>query len=119
MLDGPSSYSLRISFWAFCVKINCSIHCCPCGQICHDDTGACCLCRHYIQTVGEYFDSTTTTTAPPTTTTTTTTAAPTTTASSSSGGGGCFPGVANVHLENGNLIKMSELRTGDLVQTGL
>ena len=29
----------------------------------------------------------------------------------------CFPAEAKVHLENGKLVKMSELQTGDRVQT--
>ena len=114
MLDGPSSYSLQLSFWTFCIKVKCSIHCCPCGERCHDDPNACCLCKKYQETVREYYDSSTTSTTT-TTTTTTTTAAPTTTHKPKS----CFPGVARVHLENGNLIEMSDLKAGDLVQTGL
>ena len=35
-----------------------------------------------------------------------------------SGGGGCFPSVARVQLEHGKSILMSELQTGDRVQTG-
>ena len=30
----------------------------------------------------------------------------------------CFPAAASVSLENGKLVKMSELQTGDRVQTG-
>ena len=34
------------------------------------------------------------------------------------GGGGCFPAIATVQLENGNLVTMSELPIGDRVKTG-
>ena len=32
---------------------------------------------------------------------------------------GCFPSTARVNLENGKVIKMSELQIGDKVQTGI
>ena len=38
--------------------------------------------------------------------------------SSSGGGGGCFPSVAKIKLQNGNLVQISELHAGDHVQTG-
>ena len=31
---------------------------------------------------------------------------------------GCFPASATLRLENGNLVRMSELQVGDRVQTG-
>lgn len=34
-------------------------------------------------------------------------------------GCGCFPSTASVSLENGKSIKMSELKIGDQVQTGI
>ena len=31
----------------------------------------------------------------------------------------CFPSIARVNLENGKVVTMSELKTGDRVQTGI
>ena len=101
------SYLLEFTAHVVCAKVIPGRSGCSCGQQCHDDDNLCCFCQ-LVEDI------------PPTTTTTTTTPAPkTTTTQSSSGGVECFPGVAKVHLENGNLIQMSELKVGDLVQTGL
>ena len=52
--------------------------------------------EHYFNSV---IPSTTTTPAPPS--------------------GGCFPSVSKVNLENGKIVKLSQLKIGDKVQTGI